>query len=180
MTSSRSRRSHRVLVAAALAGTMSTTAVPTIGAQQPTPAPQAPLAAYRVPTIALVQPAGGSTIPQDKPVVVFRFAQGEPTDPVDVQSFTVVVDGYDRTSLFQVSAGEAWGPLGDSAHPLPAGVHQVTARICSTRGACATVSATVTAVADPAGAATGAVAPARRRAWLVDLVLQAARKLLQP
>jgi hypothetical protein len=58
-----------------------------LGAQQPPaspPATNAPvLAAYRAPTIALVQPPAGGSVPQDKPVVVFRFAAGEPDDPID-------------------------------------------------------------------------------------------------
>lgn len=152
-------------------------------AQQPAPpppAPQAPPVAgapYRAPMIALVQPANGGTLPQDKPVVVFRFSQGEAADPIDAGSLAVTVDGRDRTSLFRVTAAEAWGPIADDAPPLAAGPHQVTARICSTRGACAAVGATLIAVADPGGLSPP---PQKRRDWLIDLVLQAARKLLAP
>ena len=189
MTPSRSR-SLRVLVATALAVAVSTL-VPTLGVQQPapvppspgSPAPQSPppaaIAAYRAPVIALVQPAGGGTVPQDKPVVVFRFAQGEATDPLDARSFAVSVDGEDRTALFQVAAAEAWGPLADGAHALAAGAHQVTARICSARGACAAVSATVTIV-PPQQAGASTAASGSRRERLIDLVLQAARRLLTP
>ena len=55
-------------------------------------------------------PAG--SVPQDQPLVVFRFAPGEPADPVDLASFAVVVDDSARTALFHVTQGEAWGRLG--------------------------------------------------------------------
>ena len=132
---------------------------PVPGASQPPPSPSsaaAPAAVpYRPPIIALVQPADGATLPQDKPVVVFRFAQGEPNDPIDLASFTVAVDGHDRTRLFQVTAVEAWGPLGAPpiAHNdfgLAAGVHHLNARICSARGACGLTTASLTVVPNPA------------------------------
>jgi hypothetical protein len=72
-------------------------------AQQPVPAPapsSSPAPAYRPPALALVQPAAGGSVPQDRPVVVFRFAAGEPNDLIDVRSFAVAVDGHDRTQLF--------------------------------------------------------------------------------
>jgi hypothetical protein len=117
----------------------------------PSPAPQSPvvqLPAYRLPALALVQPAAGGNVPSDKPVVVFRFAPGEPNDPIDVRSFAVGVDGHDRTHLFQVNGGEAWGPLAppDAESALEPGSHEIAARICSSRGACADVSATVLVV----------------------------------
>src|SRR5688500_18148450 len=94
-------------------------------AQQPAPVPtqppgsgapgQAMVAAYRLPTIALVQPSGAPTLPSDKPVVVFRFAPGEPNDPIDLASFAVTVDGRDQTRSFQVTASEAWGTLAGGA-----------------------------------------------------------------
>jgi hypothetical protein len=96
------------------------------------------------PTIAMVQPHPGGAIPQDKPVVMFRFAAGEPDDPIDVASFTVALDGEDRTAGFQLSGSEGWGPLGAGLHEAVAlGSHALEARICSARGVCAT---TLTAI----------------------------------
>jgi hypothetical protein len=153
----------------------------------------------------LVQPAGGGTVPQDKPVVVFRFAQGEAGDPVDARSFVVTVDGQDRTALFQVSvaSAEAWGPLAPVAAPpaqpdfalaLPAGAHEVTARVCSVRGVCAMASAVVVAVPQSAASpgslpaigvtqvstanATKAASSPGRKARVLRRVLDAARLLV--
>lgn len=146
--------------------------------------PPAAITAYRAPVIALVQPAGGGTVAQDRPAVVFRFLPGEPIDPLDVRSFAVAVDGADRTPLFQVSATEAWGPLAATGadgerSPLGLGAHQLSARICSTRGVCASVDATVTVVPAVGGNAAGE-ATASRKARLLDAVLSVARKLLHP
>lgn len=165
-----------------------------LDAQQPA-APQQPqlptptstvLAPYRAPVLALVQPATG-TVTQDKPVVVFRFAQGEPADPIDLASFAVSVDGEDRTRLFQVATGsaggDAWGPLdppGDEA--LTAGAHQVVARICSTRGACASAASAVIVMpplVQPAGDAAPDEKKSRKRKVL-DAVVGVGRKLLVP
>lgn len=101
---------------------------------------------YRVPWVVLAYPTRGSTLPADRPLLVFRFAPGEPTDPIDPSSFRVAVDGVDRTALFRVTATEAWANLADSSAGtvLGAGAHVVTARICSARGACATASEPVT------------------------------------
>ena len=101
--------------------------------------------AYRPPTIALVQPAAGGAIPQDRPVVLVRFAPGEPGDPIDAASFSVALDGQDRTHGFHISAAEAWGSLVSPAHEpaLKIGSHFLEARICSVRGAC---TATATAI----------------------------------
>lgn len=170
----------------ALATALAASAMP-LAAQQPAPSPSQPtvLPPYRAPTIALVQPQNGGAVPQDKPVVVFRFAAGEPADPIDARSFRVAVDGEDRTALFQVSAGEAWGPLAMASAGRPddavaAGAHTLAARVCSSRGACASTTATVTAL--PAAAvATPAPAPsAKRRARVIDVLLSAVRKLLMP
>ena len=175
-----------------------TPATPTPAAPQPvvTTAVPAVIAAYRAPALALVQPSasgGALTVPQDKPVVVFRFAQGEADDPVDAATFRVSVDGRDRTALFQIAAGQAWGPLGEPSSGassgtsalVSAGAHQVAARVCSSRGACGDVAVTVTAVASPAATATAEHDAAKageksRRGRVLDLVLQAARKLLVP
>ena len=157
-------------------------------AQQPA-APQQPqlpatttavLAPYRAPVLALVQPATG-TVTQDKPVVVFRFAQGEPTDPIDLASFAVSVDGEDRTGLFQVAGGDAWGPLdppGDDV--LSVGAHQVVARICSTRGACASAASAVIVMpplVQPTGDATPD-GPRSKKRKVLDAMLSVGRKLL--
>ena len=155
-------------------------AVPAISviAQTATPAP------YRAPTIALVQPPTGSTVPRDKPVVVIRFARGEPADPVDVRTFAVTVDGSDRTELFQVTAEEAWGALsrtsGDSLITL--GGHAVIARVCSVRGACGETSTTVLVVEPPtATASTQSQDKAKStRARVIELVLDAVRKFITP
>ena len=204
------RAARPAAVAATIAAAMVATATavaPTARAQNPTPPPPTPpvvvsalpptIAAYRAPVLALVQPpptavGGVLTVPQDRPVVVFRFAQGEADDPIDAASFRVAVDGRDRTARFQVAAptaavtagaaGEAWGPLGDADTPLAAGAHQVAARVCSSRGACATVDVTLTAVpaASVTAIATTTGGKAGRRALVIGLVLQAAKRLLTP
>jgi hypothetical protein len=135
----------------------------------------AALSVYRPPALALVQPAAGGSIPQDRPVVVFRFASGEATDPIDAGSFAVIVDGQSRSALFQVTAGEAWGPIFPTEESR-AGSHQVTARICSTRGACSETSATVVVV----GSSTAVTDPANRKRSFVDVLLGVARRLLIP
>ena len=166
----------------------------------PLPTPSSPsstadaLAPYRAPRIALAQPAaaeagGGGSVPQDRPVVVFRFAAGEPDDPLDVRSLAVAVDGTDRTALFQTTAtpagGQAWGPLADDAAirrgQLAAGVHRVVARICSTRGACGTTEVQVLVVPGltaSGGASADEPKSAARR--VLGAVLTATRKLLLP
>ena len=143
--------------------------------QEPAPAP------YRAPTIALVQPPAAGSVPADKPVVVFRFTPGEPSDPIDAGSFSVLVDGRDRRALFQMSGSEAWGPLGDADAAAPEdrvtpGAHQVEARICSARGACGSVTATV--VVRPPHAAIPADSAVPRRSRLLDALLAAVKKLL--
>ena len=100
---------------------------------------------YRSPTIAIVQPQAGGAISQDRPVVMFRFASGEPGDPIDAASFAVALDGEDRTAGFQVSATEGWGALvaGRREVALALGSHTLQARICSVRGICATTSTAI-------------------------------------
>lgn len=148
-----------------------------LSAQQP-----AGISTYRAPAIALVQPAGVGTVAQDRPAVVFRFLPGEAGDPLDVRSFAVAVDGADRTPLFQLSATEAWGPLAATGaegerSDITLGAHQLSARICSTRGVCASVVTTVTVVPAP-GTSAGAATVASRKARLFDALLTVARKLL--
>ena len=101
--------------------------------------------AYRAPSIALVQPAAGGAIPQDRPVVLVRFAPGEPGDPIDAASFAITLDGADRTRGFHISAAEAWGSLVPPANEpaLQIGLHSLEARICSVRGACTTTATAI-------------------------------------
>jgi len=121
------------------------------------------------------------------PVVVFRFAAGEADDPLDVRSFIVAVDGADRTALFQTTAAQAWGPLADDAAlakgELAAGLHRVVARICSTRGACATADEQVLVIpgmaAPPSNASTAHVKRSLVRRALGALG-EATRKILIP
>jgi hypothetical protein len=124
-------------------------------------------------------------VPQDRPVVVFRFAAGEADDPLDVRSLVVAVDGIDRTALFQTTAAQAWGPLADGESiargQLAAGQHRVVARICSTRGACSTVEAQVLVVPGPANAAAAEKAgPESTKRRLLGAMLSATRRLLLP
>jgi hypothetical protein len=92
------------------------------------------------------------------------------------------VGGRDRSKLFQATAAEAWGPLAVREDGAPTalepGSHQIVARICSVRGACSEVATTVQ-VAAPTAAAPDESATPRRRA-LIDLLVDAARKLLKP
>ena len=151
--------------------------------ETPPPAqpPPAPLPAYRAPVIALSQPAPGAAVPRDRPVVVFRFAAGEPGDPVDARSFAVTVDGEDRTELFQLSLAEAWRPLASPDDAIELGSHEVVARICSARGACTATTALVTVGAsavNEAGTASGK--STRKKRQLLDALLGALRTLLRP
>jgi len=148
-------------------------------AQQPAPATP-PLPSYHPPLLALVQPAADGSVPQDRPVVVFRFAPGDSTDPVDGRSFAITVDGKDRSAGFQAARDMVWGALAppDETSALGTGAHTVVARICSIRGSCGEVSASVTI---SAAAAPDANAPApNRKRTLLDLVLAALKKLLAP
>ncbi|HEU5184909.1 MAG TPA: hypothetical protein VFU01_10100 [Gemmatimonadaceae bacterium] len=134
--------------------------------------------------IALVQPTSGAPLQQDRPVVVFRFAQGEASDPIDTRSFAVAVDGQDRTALFQVAALEAWGPLApvrnDGGDAIAPGPHQIAARICSSRGACGTTSATVMLVPPVARSLETNTSESQRRPSVLDRIIAITRKLLQP
>lgn len=152
------------------------------GAQQPATPPPAAATEYGKPTLALVQPAPGASVPIDRPILVFRFGPGVPTDLIDARSFSVSVDGQDRSALFQVATTEAWGSMAspplDSQTPLGVGSHQVAARICSVRGLCTEVVALVNATA-PAAIAAPAATSDRKRS-VIDLILTAARKILVP
>ena len=146
-------------------------------------------APYRPRAIALVQPSGGRSIPRDRAVVVFRFAASEPGDPIDARTFAVSVRGVDHGAHFQVTAGEAWGALGDPASAdslLAPGTHEVTARICSVRGACGTtvsmiaVTGNVDRGADAIGASSKAGSQPSARAQFIARLLDAVRRLLVP
>jgi hypothetical protein len=168
-------RVPRSILAAALAG-CAAGAPALAAAQQPAPASDA----YRLPSIVMVQPVDGGSVPRDKPIVVFRLASGEPTDPIDTRSFAVTVDGADRTAAFQVTATEAWGLVAEpDVRPADMGsgaTHTIAARICSQRGACAALTATVATVMSPAMSE----ARTTRKARLIDLLLTAMKKLLEP
>jgi hypothetical protein len=145
--------------------------------QQPViPQPPQPIIGYRSPAIALVQPGAGEVLAQDKAVLIFRFVQGESADPLDASSFGVWVNGSVRTASFQVGATEAWGPLSDS-HEVTPGAYQVTARICSTRGACGTTTATVTVASSEEMPSEAGKADSRRQR-IIDLLLAGLRRLI--
>lgn len=140
----------------------------------------APLPAYRAPTIIVAAPTDGTALPEDKPVAVLRFMSVEPTDPIDALSFSVAVDGKDKTALFQATQGEAWGPLAGPNESLTAGQHELAARICTSHGECSTAKATVTVVATGSGLQVNAAKAAeakQKRTKILDAVLQAARVL---
>lgn len=149
-------------------------------AQQAPPNGQA-LPTHHPPLLAIAQPAPGASIPQDHAVVIFRFSPGEPDDPLDARSFVVLVDRSDRTSLFQVTAAEAWGPLTPNGTDPPSlGAHEVSARICSTRGVCNETSGIVNVAPHNTAPNPASDRPADRKRTLIDLLLAAARKLLTP
>lgn len=169
-------RVRGVGIAVVLVATHVVHAVPLVSQQPPELTP------YRAPVIALVQPASGGTIPQDRPVVVFRFAPGEPGDPLDAASFRVAVDAVDETARFQVAATEAWGAIGPAAadpRAIAPGPHQIAARICSTRGACASLDATVTVLPPRTAADSSGIKKPGRRERVLDALLAAVKRLLQ-
>lgn len=177
----RARTAVRFVLASLLAATFAARSAHT---QSQPPGQAIP---YRPPTIALVQPGPGSSMPRDRPVVVFRFAPGEPGDPIDARTFAVVAKGIDQRAHFQITAGEAWGALVDpeSADSLLApGTHEVSAMVCSIRGACGTTTATVLVGAALPGstAATSHRADAQpsSRAQFIARLLDAVRRLLVP
>lgn len=139
--------------------------------------------AYRAPLMALAQPVDGGSVPEDKPVVVFRFMSGEPMDPIDALSFSVSVDGSDRTDLFQLTQGEAWGRLTSESDLLANGQHDVRARICTARGACAATKNSVVVIVESAAIATVRAVAAdkarKRKSKVIDAAIQAARVILR-
>ena len=86
------------------------------------------------PILVLSYPAPGVSVPGDNATVVFRYAMDDASDPLDLRSFRITVDGVDRTSHFRVTADAAWGAI---AHGGDAGLraHDVRARVCTIRGA---------------------------------------------
>lgn len=151
---------------------------------QALPAPPPPTATYRTPLLNLVQPASGGSVPQDKPVVVFRFAQGESDDQIDLRSFSVAVDGRDVSAGFQIAGSDAWGPLmpRSDAEPLAVGAHELSAQLCSARGACAIARATVTVmpplISGSLQSNTNARATTSLKRKILDAALNATRRLL--
>jgi hypothetical protein len=143
--------------------------------------PQSALPEYRAPTIIVAAPATGSTLPDDKPVAVFRFMTNEPMDPIDALTFSVTVDGKDRTSLFQLAQSEAWGRLADPKEAISAGPHDVVARICTAHGECGSTKSSITIVSSNSllPATSKAADKAKQtKTKILDAVLQAARVLI--
>jgi len=175
------------------------TALPVLPAQQPPP-PPITLPSYQPPVLVVEVPASGNAIPLDKPVVVFRFAAGQPDDAVDPSSLRVWVDGIDRTALFQIGSGQAWGALASAskadgtgssgsvaADPsLAPGAHLVSARLCSMRAVCSTLNSAINVMATvpsptPAtgGITSSGAKPRSTLQKLLDVLLAGARRLLQ-
>lgn len=149
------------------------------------PGTSATLPAYRPPVITLAQPADGVVLPDDKPVAVLRFAALEQLDPIDALSLSVTVDGEERTSLFTLTQGEAWGRLSTPGELLSPGQHELRARICSARGACGVAKATVTVVSSTSLLQRLGTTPASqqtttsRGSRVLGAVLQAVRVLIK-
>lgn len=108
---------------------------------------------YRVPVIAVAYPERGATLPADRAFIALRFAAGETDDPIDVTSFRATLDGVDQSAAFELSDTQAWGRFGPNAvtaaqttaptaaaSAITPGTHTVAARICSVRGACASLT----------------------------------------
>lgn len=151
------------------------------GGQTPAPTSVGSSASIRSPTTALTQPVEGGTLPQDRPVLAFRFAAVDASDPLDLASFRVSVDGRDRTTAFQVTPNDAWGKLEalSSAPGLAAGPHSVVGRICTVRGTCGSVSATVAVVA-MAQAESQPNAPNAGPKGLIGALVKLTRKIVGP
>lgn len=160
-------------------------------AQQTVPTPPIPpvISGFHAPAIALASPMDGFVVPRDNPVAVFRFSAAEPTDPIDALSFSVAVDGVERTALFQLVGSEAWGQLSPFGQELSVGPHDVWARVCSQRGICSVARATVQATtsATPPGLAPpttasgnrGTTAVVRGKLGVIDRAVQAAKVLVR-
>jgi hypothetical protein len=88
----------------------------------------------------------------------------------------ILVDGRDRTGHFRVTADEAWGTIVNGATGISA--HEVEARVCTVRGVCVRLCTMVTVVSPVP--ATQAPVSTDRRGRMIDLLLEAARRLLRP
>ena len=174
---SRSRRGIGAIVVAVFALAYSRQ-----GAGQTPASPAPPLQTFRPPVIVLAEPASDATVPQDRPIVMFRFTAGDSADPIDARSFVVSVDGKDRTPLFEVVADIAFGPLAPPPNndqvAIEVGSHSFAARICSLRGSCGEVAGTVM-VSSPV-----VLAPEQAHAsvvqTLLDLLVTLIKRLLTP
>jgi hypothetical protein len=178
--------SSRVKIATAIAAAF--TSPQLAAAQQTVPTPPVPpvIAGFHAPAIALASPMEGFAVPQDKAVAVFRFSASEPSDPIDALSFSVSVDGQDRTSQFQLVGNEAWGQLSATGRALGVGPHDVWARVCSQRGICTVARGTVQATtsATPSGtlapvAASNNRSGIRGKLNAIDRAVQAAGVLVK-
>ena len=141
-------------------------------------AQQATSAIYRPPTLVLAYPAPGVSVPGDNATVVFHYAVEDLSDPLDLRSFTVLVDGVDRTTHFRVTADAAWGAIMPSAE-VGIRAYDVRARVCTIRGVCAELSTVVPVITAPRLAKGHGI---HRNRWvkLVDVTLEMVRRLLRP
>ena len=141
-------------------------------------AQQAASVVQGTPTLVLAYPTPGVSVPGDNATVVFRYAMDDVSDPLDLRSFRITVDGVDRTSDFRVTAEAAWGAIAQGAE---AGhrAHDVRARVCTVRGVCSELSAVVTVLTAPRVAKVEGV---RRARWMrvVDVTLEMLRRLMRP
>ena len=128
------------------------------------------------PRLTIVHPLPGVSIPSENPALVLRYTSGDVSDPLDLRSLEILVDGRDRTPHFRVTADVAWGPIVDGATGISA--HEVEARVCTVRGVCVRISAIVTVVS-PVATKQPEVNK-DRRGKLIDVFLEAARRLLRP
>lgn len=131
-----SRTIQRVVALITMAAAAWTAAVESYHGTAPT--------TYRPPVIVLAQPADGAVLGASDAMAVLRFSAHDQLDPIDALSLDVSVDGIDRTSLFTLALGEAWGRLWPADEQLTPGQHDVRARICTVRGTCSVVRVVVT------------------------------------
>jgi hypothetical protein len=140
-------------------------------------AQQATSAAHEPPILVLAHPAAGVSVPAENATVIFRYAVRDATDPLDLRSFEVLVDGVERTSHFRTTADAAWGTIADGGG-TGLRAHDVRARVCTIRGVCVEVGAIIT-VTGADGRAREAV---EKKRWVkvIDIALEMARRLLRP
>ena len=128
------------------------------------------------PRLTIVHPLPGVSISGENPALVLRYSSSDTSDPLDLRTLEILVDGRDRTAHFRVTADVAWGTIVDGATGISA--HEVEARVCTVRGVCVRLSAIVT-VESPVVASQPAVNK-DRRGKIIDVFLEAARRLLRP